>query len=76
MSKNTVTTSRVIDIRKPITSRTGVDRATKARDTLATAQAILLASGQDLLADALTSQIERLNREIVVYYHHHHRREV
>lgn len=72
----TVTASRVTDTRKPITSRTGADRATKARETLATAQAILIESGQDILADALTPQIERLHREIAVYYHGLRRREV
>lgn len=62
------TTSRVRDTRKPITSRSGVNQAHKTLDTLATAAAILRASGDDTASDALTPAIARLGREIRSYY--------
>lgn len=63
-----VTASRVLDTRKPITSRSGVSKAQKARETLATAQAILEASGHSTAAWQLRAPIEELTREIAVYY--------
>lgn len=62
------TTSRVRDTRKPITSRTALHQAEKARDTLQTAQAILRNSGGDFPADLITPNIADLNREIRAYY--------
>lgn len=65
-----VTESRVVNTAHPITSRTGANRATKARETLATAQAILRAStaGPNLAADAMQTNIDQLSARIYDYY--------
>lgn len=65
-----ITASRVVNTAQPITSRTGVNRATKARETLATAQAILRAStaGPNLAADAIQPSIDQLTSHIADYY--------
>ena len=65
-----ITASRVVNTAQPITSRTGVNRATKARETLATAQAILRAStaGPNLTADAIQPSIDQLSGHIADYY--------
>jgi hypothetical protein len=65
-----ITRSRVVNTAKPITSRTGVDRAMKARETLATAQAILRAStdGPNYAADAIQPNIDQLSAQIADYY--------
>jgi hypothetical protein len=68
-----VTASRVADPAKAITSRTGVNRATKTRETLATAAAILRTSGGDRIANETAAmQIDRniaeLNVQISRYY--------
>jgi hypothetical protein len=65
---NNVTASRVSNTQKPITSRTGLNRATKARETLATAQAILLRSEGHHVADAIQPYIDQLSHQIANYY--------
>lgn len=64
-----VTSSRVVDAARPITSRSACDRAVKARQTLATAREILRASGAtDAEMVPLTIRIEDMSREIAVWY--------
>lgn len=63
-----VTASRVVDTRKPITSRTGASRAQKARQTLYTAMTILRTSGSDYAADLVTRDIVALNQQLKAYY--------
>lgn len=63
-----VTASHVADVAKPITSRSGVNRASKTRTTLATAQAILTASGEHDAARALNGPIRTLTERIRAYY--------
>lgn len=62
------TASHVLNAEKPITSRTGVNRAAKARVTLATAQAIFVANGQTGGAQACQVVIDKLNDRITEYY--------
>lgn len=66
--RNHIIASHVIDASKPITSRTGVDRATKATMTLATAAALLDANGLTVGAASVTELSLRLNRRIADYY--------
>lgn len=66
-----VVASRVLDVRKPITSRTGAERAHKARDTLLTAQAIVVASGDLYAAAQIEPRIRELNHQISLYYQQH-----
>lgn len=63
-----VTASHVADVGKPITSRSGVNRASKTRQTLATAQAILTASGEHVAAAAMQPAINTLSAQIRTYY--------
>lgn len=62
------TPSRVLDTRKPITSRSGVNKASKALDTLTTARAILDQSDDSLTAFMLQPAIDQLSRQISTYY--------
>lgn len=65
----TATMSRVVDTRKKITSHSGLSRASKARDTLETAQQILLKSGSSADAlNALQVYINELSTMIHDYY--------
>lgn len=63
-----VTNSRVADARKPITSRSGANRAIKARETLATAQAILEASGHSTAAWQLRAPLREITEQLHAYY--------
>lgn len=63
-----VTASHVADVGKAITSRSGVNRASKTRTTLATAQAILVASGEEYAARAMQTAIDTLSARIRDYY--------
>lgn len=68
-----ITASHVADVHKPITNRSAVDRAEKTRQTLATAAAILRASGGDRMTNELAAmQLDRsiaaLNAQIRAYY--------
>ncbi|URC18105.1 hypothetical protein SEA_ZENTENO07_4 [Mycobacterium phage Zenteno07] len=60
--------SHVINADKPITSRTGASRAAKARQTLATAEAILSGNGQTGAAMSCREVIRRINEQLKVYY--------
>lgn len=60
--------SRVIDTRKPITSRTGASRAAKARETLYTAMTTLRTSGEDYAADLVSRQVVAINLQLKAYY--------
>lgn len=62
-----ITASHVADVGRPITSRSGVNRASKTRTTLATAQAILKASGEHA-ASAMEPAIRTLSERITAYY--------
>ncbi|QWY84436.1 hypothetical protein SEA_KNOCKER_95 [Mycobacterium phage Knocker] len=63
-----VTSSRVTNTARPITSRTACERAVKARVTLATAREIMRASGDHDADDVLGRHIAALSREIAVWY--------
>ena len=68
-----VVASRVTDTSKTITSRSGVNRAEKTRETLATAAAILRMSTSDKIANEVAAtqidrQIDAINVEIIRYY--------
>lgn len=68
-----IVASRVANTSKAITSRSGVHRAEKTRETLATAAAILRMSTSDKIANEMAAmqidrQIDALNAEIVRYY--------
>lgn len=63
-----ITASHVADVGRPITSRSGVNRASKTRQTLATARAILIASGEFEGAKALDRPIDTLSARIRAYY--------
>ncbi|ACU41239.1 hypothetical protein SEA_BANJO_91 [Mycobacterium phage Banjo] len=68
MGTKAVVQSRVINVNQTITSPTGVAKASKARETLATAREILYASGNMRAADAITPALHDLTRQIADYY--------
>lgn len=72
MNTTAITAGHVADVHKPITSRSAVDRAEKTRQTLATAAAILRASGDRMANELAAMQLDRsigaLNAEIRAYY--------
>ncbi|AKF14358.1 hypothetical protein SEA_VINCENZO_96 [Mycobacterium phage Vincenzo] len=63
-----ITASRVRDTRKPVTSRSAVAQAQKARETLATAKATLEASGDQYAASLLGPHIKALTAQIAAHY--------
>lgn len=66
--------SHVIDPSKKITTPSGVDKAVKARRTMATAREILIVSGQTHSAAVVGNVIDQIAERIREYYNSDHYR--